>query len=124
MKNLEQLKAKAIEFGFEEKLVNSLKFKYNPKFNMDGILGRYCPIKKTLEIAPDIDIEVIFPTVVHELVHALQRETMGLIPYCMALTLLRRRIEADAQELENRLYEEFEAKANQPIKRRETHVLH
>ena len=113
---IELLKEFAIDFGFEEKLVNSIKFKYNPKFNINGILGRYCPIRKTIEIAPDINIYVIFPTVVHELVHALQRDTMGLIPYLMALTLHRKRIEEDARLLEEQLYERIEAEARQPIK--------
>lgn len=117
MKQLEQLKELAVEFGFDRKLVEPIKFKYNPKFGMDGILGRYCPIRKTIEIAPDINIYVIFPTVVHELVHALQRDTMGLIPYLMALTLHRKRIEADAIELEEQLYELFANEANQPLGR-------
>ena len=116
MEQLRQLKELAIEFGFEERLVNAIKFKYNPKFNINGILGRYCPIRKTIEIAPDINIYVIFPTVVHELVHALQRDTMGLIPYLMALTLQRKRIEEDARLLEEQLYELFEAEANKPLR--------
>ena len=113
---LDELKELAIEFGFDRKLVEPIKFKYNPKFSMDGILGRYCPIRKTIEIAPDISIYVIFPTVVHELVHALQRDTMGLVPYLMALTLHRKRIEEDARLLEEQLYEQIEAEARQPIK--------
>ena len=113
---LDELKELAIDFGFESRLVNAIKFKYNPKFNINGILGRYCPIRKTIEIAPDINIYVIFPTVVHELVHALQRDTMGLIPYLMALTLQRKRIEEDARLLEEQLYELFEAEANKPLR--------
>jgi hypothetical protein len=113
---LEKLKEKAIDFGFEEKLVNSITFKYNPKFNINGILGRYCPIRKTIEIAHGIAFDVIFPTVVHELVHALQRDTMGLIPYLMALTLQRKRIEEDARFLEEQLYELFDLEARRPIK--------
>lgn len=117
MNKIEELKLKAIDFGFESRLVNAIKFKYNPKFNINGILGRYCPIKNTIEIAPDIDTAVIFPTVVHELVHALQKDTMGLIPYLLALTLQRKRIERDAEELEELLYELFEAEARKPVKK-------
>ena len=116
MQKLEELKELAIEFGFDRKLVEPIKFKYNQKFSMYGILGRYCPIRKTIEIAPDINLYVIFPTVVHELVHALQRDTMGLIPYLMALTLQRKRIEEDARLLEEQLYELFAAEANKPLR--------
>jgi hypothetical protein len=111
---LNELKDLAIEFGFDRKLVESIEFKYNNKFGWDGVLGRYCPIRKTIEIAPDIDVYVIFPTVVHELVHALQRDTMGLIPYLLSLTFHRKRIEADAEELEEQLYDIFEAEARKP----------
>ena len=115
MDNLNKLKKRAIEFGFDESLVNSIKFKYNGKFNLNGTLGRYCPIKKTIEIAPLIDNDVIFPTVAHELVHALQRETMGLVPYLLALTFQRKRIEEDAMEVENLLYEQFEEEARKAV---------
>lgn len=114
MTKAEQIKQKAIDYGFDEKFVNSISVEFTEDgYGYDSKLGKYLPIQKKI-ILYDESIEAIFPTYCHELTHALQHKHLGLIPYFFALTFLRSKIEKDAREIENRIYDRMNHEASQP----------
>lgn len=109
-----EIKQEAIDYGFEADFVNSIKVEFTDDgYGYDSKLGKYLPIQKKI-ILYDESIEAIFPTYLHELTHALQHKHLGLIPYLFALTFLRSKIEKDAEEIENRIYDRMNHEAMQP----------
>lgn len=112
-KRILELKEKAIDYGFDEKLVIPIGIEFTDAkgfgFGNNEKLGRYLPLHNKIQLY-NIDIDCIFPTYCHELVHALQRQKLGLILYFLALTFCRSRIEKDAYEMEDRIYDHMEAK--------------
>lgn len=108
MTPIELLKAKAKElFTTEQKFVDSIDVvlttdkKYGWK---DGQrLGKYDPFKKRITLY-DTTVDNIFPTYMHELVHALQHREMGTAGYLLMLGLFRWKLEKDAREIEERFY--------------------
>ena len=109
-----EIKQKAIEYGFDEKFVNSSSVEFTEDgYGYDSKLGKYLPVQKKI-ILYDESIEAIFPTYCHELTHALQHKHLGLIPYFFALTFLRSKIEKDAREIEDRIYDRMNHEAMQP----------
>lgn len=75
-------------------------------------LGKYDPFKKRITLydvfgitlVPEIVADGIFPTYMHELIHALQHRECGTIGYLLMLGLFRWKLEKDAQEIEERFY--------------------
>lgn len=75
-------------------------------------LGKYDPLKKRITLydvfgnttVPDIVADSIFPTYMHELVHALQHRECGTAGYLLMLGLCRWKLEKDAREIEERFY--------------------
>ena len=120
------IKNKAIEYGFSKDLIDSINVEFvnYEDFNFNEKLGRYLPFTKTIELY-DTDIDAIFPTYVHEIVHALQNlelekrysKIVGCLLYWLALTFLRPKMEEDAREIEDRIYAHQEYEASQPVMR-------
>jgi Zn-dependent peptidase ImmA (M78 family) len=109
-----EIKQKAIEYGFDMDFVNSVKVEFSEDgYGYDSKLGKYLPLQKKI-ILYNESIEAIFPTYCHELTHALQHKHLGLIPYFFALTFLRSKIEKDAREIEDRIYDRMKHEAMQP----------
>jgi hypothetical protein len=109
-----EIKKKAIDYGFDMDFVNSIKVEFTEDgYGYDSKLGKYLPIQKKI-ILYDDRVEAIFPTYLHELTHALQHKHLGLLPYLLALTFLRSKIEKDAREIEDRIYEHIEHEAGKP----------
>lgn len=114
MTKVEEIKQKAIDYGFGMDFVNSIKVEFTEDgYGYDSKLGKYLPIQKKIILFDD-RIESIFPTYLHELTHALQHKYLGLIPYFFALTFLRSKIEKDAREIEDRIYDRMKHEAMQP----------
>jgi hypothetical protein len=75
-------------------------------------LGKYDPLKKQITLydvfgnttVPDIVADSIFPTYMHELVHALQHRECGTAGYLLMLGLCRWKLEKDAREIEESFY--------------------
>lgn len=75
-------------------------------------LGAYDPLKKCIVLydvfgnttVPDIVADSIFPTYMHELVHALQHRECGTAGYLLMLGLCRWKLEKDAREIEESFY--------------------
>jgi hypothetical protein len=117
-----EIKQKAIDYGFDMDFVNSIKVEFTEDgYGYDSKLGKYLPVQKKI-ILYDESIEAIFPTYCHELTHALQNleleKRFGQIPGCLlywiALTFLRSKIEKDAREIEDRIYDRMNHEAMQP----------
>ena len=109
-----EIKQKAVDYGFDEKFVNSVSVEFTEDgYGYDSKLGKYLPLQKKIILFDD-RIESIFPTYLHELTHALQHKHLGLIPYFFALTFLRSKIEKDAEEIEDRIYDCMNHEAMQP----------
>ena len=71
------------------------------KFGVEGVVtAMYCALTDTLKIAYDRSDEVFFGSVIHELYHAHQRHTMGLVKYLLMKTFLRKKLEAPAKQAE------------------------
>ena len=114
MTKAEEIKQKAIDYGFDADFVNSIKVEFTEDgYGYDSKLGKYLPIQKKI-ILYDDSIEAIFPTYLHELTHALQHKHLGLIPYLLSLTFLRSKMEKDAEEIEDRIYDRMQHEAMQP----------
>jgi hypothetical protein len=77
----------------------------DPKYGWkDGQkLGQYEPLKKRITLY-NTAIDNIFPTYMHELVHALQHRECGTAGYLLMLGLFRWKLERDAREIEERFY--------------------
>jgi hypothetical protein len=120
----ERLKEIALNMGMDERLVNSIPIHFDPEYSMEeppkglwgaflsltglckkGTLGRYCPLRNRIDLAENVDVDVIAGTYIHELVHAMQCETMGKFAYFLALTFARKNLEEDAQLLEDQYYD-------------------
>jgi hypothetical protein len=75
-------------------------------------LGKYDPLKKQITLydvfgnttVPDIVADSIFPTYMHELVHALQHRECGTAGYLLMLGLCRWKLEKDVREIEESFY--------------------
>lgn len=71
------------------------------KFGVEGVVtAMYCAMTDTLKIADDRSDEVYFGSVIHELYHAHQRHTMGLMKYLLMKTFQRKALEAPAKQAE------------------------
>ena len=71
------------------------------KFGVEGVVtAMYCALTDTLKIAYDRSDEVFFGSVIHELYHAYQRHTMGLVKYLLMKTFMRKALEAPAKQAE------------------------
>jgi hypothetical protein len=66
-------------------------------------LGQYEPLKKRITLY-NTAIDNIFPTYMHELVHALQHRECGTAGYLLMLGLFRWKLERDAREIEESFY--------------------
>jgi hypothetical protein len=77
----------------------------DPKYGWkDGQkLGQYEPLKKRITLYNTI-VDNIFPTYMHELVHAFQHREMGTVGYLLMLGLCRWKLERDAREIEESFY--------------------
>lgn len=117
MTPIEMLKAKAKElFTTEQEFVDSIEvvLSSDDKYGLqDGQrMGKYDPLKKRITLYdvfkgsrfPEIVIDTIFPTYMHELIHALQHREMGTAGYLLMLGLFRWKLEKDAREIEERFY--------------------
>lgn len=75
-------------------------------------LGMYEPLKKRITLldvfhnstVPEIVADTIFPTYMHELIHALQHRECGTVGYLLMLGVARWKLEKDCREIEDRLY--------------------
>lgn len=118
------IKQKAIDYGFDMDFVNSIKVEFtsHKTYGYHNILGKYLPLQKKIKLY-DTSIDDIYPTYYHELTHALQNielekrygKLIGILLYWLALTFLRGKIEKDAQEIEDRIYEHKDHEAVQPL---------
>ena len=126
MNRVVQLKKMAVDYGFDVDFINSIKVEIDMADEygfMSGVLGKYLPFQKKI-ILFDEDVKSIYPTYQHELVHALQNrefekrygKVLGVLLYWLALTFLRRRIEKDAYEHEDRILDRYDHEASQPLK--------
>ena len=71
------------------------------KFGVEGMVtAMYCALTDKLKIAGDRSDEVFFGSVIHELYHAYQRHTMGLVKYLLMKTFRRKKLEAPAKQAE------------------------
>lgn len=71
------------------------------KFGVEGLVtAMYYALTDTLKIAYDRSDEVFFGSVIHELYHAYQRHTMGLVKYLLMKTFRRKNLEAPAKQAE------------------------
>lgn len=71
------------------------------KFGVEGVMtAMYCVMTDELKIADDQSDEVFFGSVIHELYHAYQRHTMGLVKYLLMKTFRRKKLEAPAKQAE------------------------
>ena len=71
------------------------------KFGVEGLVtAMYCAMTDTLKIADDRSDEVFFGSVIHELYHAYQRHTTGLVKYLLMKTFRRKKLEAPAKQAE------------------------
>ena len=117
-----EIKQKAVEYGFDEELINSLEVEFTTEgYGWTTKLGKYLPLQKKIVLFDD-SIESIFPTYLHEVTHALQNiemekrygKVIGCLLYWLSLTFLRSKIETDAEEIEDRIYAHREHEAAQP----------
>lgn len=117
MTPIEMLKAKAKElFTTEQAFVDSIDVVLSSDDNyglQDGQrMGVYNPLKKRITLYdvfkgsqfPEIVIDTIFPTYMHELIHAIQHRNMGTLVYLLTLIFCRPLFEAGSREIEKRFY--------------------
>ena len=64
------------------------------------VTAMYCALTDKLKIAGDRSDTVFFGSVIHELYHAYQRHTMGLVKYLLMKTFRRKKLEAPAKQAE------------------------
>lgn len=64
------------------------------------VTAMYCAMTDELKIADDRSDEVFFGSVIHELYHAYQRHTTGLVKYLLMKTFRRKALEAPAKQAE------------------------
>jgi hypothetical protein len=80
-------------------------------------LGMYNPLTKRITLY-DTQVDNIFPTYMHELIHAMQHRNMGTLMYLLTLTVCRPLFEAGAREIENDLYRDIQRQASLPANRK------
>ena len=120
MNNIEILKSKAKELmhgeaGFIDSIDVELTTDEKYGWKDGQRLGKYDPIKKRITLydvfgntlVPEIVADSIFPTYMHELVHALQHRECGTAGYLLMLGLFRWKLEKDAREIEESFYAKF-----------------
>ena len=83
------------EFAWQKIPVKPLKICVEGK-----VTAMYCAMTDKLKIAYDRSDEVFFGSVIHELYHAYQRHTMGLVKYLLMKTFRRKALEAPAKQAE------------------------
>ena len=108
MTNIEILKNRAKELmTTEAEFIDSIEVVLtdDPKYGWkDGQkLGQYEPLKKRITLYNTV-VNNIFPTYMHELVHALQHRECGTAGYLLMLGLCRWKLEKDAREIEDSFY--------------------
>lgn len=117
-KNIEILRTKAKELMTTEvEFIDSIDvvLTSDSKYGwQDGQrLGKYDPLKKRITLydefkkypnTPELAVDSIFPTYMHELVHAMQHRNMGTLVYLLTLIFCRPLFEQGARELEDSLY--------------------
>jgi hypothetical protein len=108
MDNIELLKNRAKELmTTEADFIDSIEVVLtdDPKYGWkDGQkLGQYEPLKKRITLYNTV-VDNIFPTYMHELVHALQHRECGTAGYLLMLGLFRWKLERDAREIEESFY--------------------
>lgn len=117
------IKKKAINYGFSMDFVNSIDVEFTSEgYGYDSKLGKYLPLQKKI-ILYDTCIDNILPTYYHELTHALQNielekrygKFFGILLYWIALTFLRAKMEKDAEEIEDRIYSQYDHEASKPF---------
>lgn len=117
MTNIELLKNRAKELlSTEVDFIDSIEvvLSSDKKFGLKDrqVLGMYEPLKKRITLFdvfaqggnPEFVQDVIFPTYIHELVHALQHRECGTIGYLLMLGFCRWKLEKDAREIEDSMY--------------------
>ena len=83
----------------------AVKIKELP-FQKEGLITAfYSVLNNTIYIAPDKSEAVFFGILVHEMYHAYQRHTMGLVKYLFQKTFCRRKLEAGAEDQEENAIE-------------------
>ena len=71
------------------------------KFGAEGICTAcYFAVSNKIKVASDVSGDVYFGSVIHELYHAYQRHTMGLMKYLLMKTFRRKKLEAPAKQAE------------------------
>ena len=116
----QKLKQMAIGYGFDIELVATIDIEFTNASDFgfeDGKkLGRYLPVQNKIQLYDTDTAEAIFPIYGHELMHAMQHQslqrfgkTFGTILYWLALTFLRPWMEKDALEVEDRLWDLLES---------------
>lgn len=104
---MKQLYHKILEYSYSGKANWLHKFVWAKipvkplKFGVEGkVTAMYCAMTDKLKIADDRSDEVFFGSVIHELYHAYQRHTMGLVKYLLMKTFRRKKLEAPAKQAE------------------------
>ena len=70
-------------------------------FRVEGIAtALYCALTDTVKVAPDTEDSVFWGSVVHELYHAYQRHTMGIVRYLLCKLFSRSALERPAKYAE------------------------
>lgn len=122
MTPIDLLKTKAKElFTTEQEFVDSIDvvLTSDKKYGyQDGQrMGMYNPLTKRITLY-DTAVETIFPTYMHELIHAIQHRNMGTLVYLLTLVFCRPLFEAGAREIENDLYRDIQRQAALPANRK------
>jgi hypothetical protein len=118
MTSIEMLKAKAKEMmTTEHEFIDSIKIELtsDPKYGWgkDQQLGKYHPLSKKIILFdefkkfpahPELALDNIFPTYMHELIHGLQHKNMGTLVYLLCLIFCRPLYEQGARETEDSFY--------------------
>lgn len=78
----------------------SIPLKHLP-FKIEGLVtASYLSVLDVLYVADDKDIDTWFGSLIHELYHAYQRHTLGLVKYLLYKTFRRKKLEEPAKEAE------------------------
>lgn len=101
----------------EVEFIDSIKVKLSTEkkygWGKGQRVGKYNPLTKTIILydsfsrlpgSPETAADEIFPTYMHELIHAIQHRNMGTLVYLLTLVLCRPLFEQGCRETENNLY--------------------
>lgn len=84
-----------LTFDFEKIPVKELPYK------MEGLVTAfYITFPQAIYVADDAVESVYFGTLIHELYHAYQRHTLGIVKYLFCKTFRRKKLEEPAKEAE------------------------